>query len=128
MPIQYMQVKELKALMLQAAMKGNWGRERIDEEATKIPPGGFVLVSFARTTPELSDARKVRITVTDPKGQVLSSTKTDSYLPGQSMVINQQLQYQNLFHIRLEKPLALNSRVTILEEPARHYEYLIKPL
>lgn len=128
MPIQYLQVRELKALLRQAAMKGNWSRERTEEETTKIPPGGFVLVSFARATPQLADPRKIRITVTDPKGQVLSDTKPASYYPGQAMVINQQLQHQHLFHIRLEKPLALNSRVTILEEPARNYQYLIKPL
>ncbi|WP_045687733.1 hypothetical protein [Hymenobacter sp. AT01-02] len=128
MPIQYAEVKHLEKLLHTAAVKGGWSAERIAQERTKIPPGGFVLVSFARDTPQLADSKNLSIIVRGPQGKEITRYESARSSPGNPMVINQRLHYQSLLHIRLESPLAAGSRVSIVEAPAHRYEYIIRPL
>ncbi|SDX89497.1 hypothetical protein SAMN04488069_10442 [Hymenobacter psychrophilus] len=118
MNVQYRGPRECALAFLQQAREEGWNKEEQAEQAAKVPPGGYLLGYWSRSTAALASAEHFTITVEAADGHPIVRWQSPVSKPEQ-LRLGTSILYTEVVTVHLPVPLADGDRVLVEESTVK---------
>lgn len=127
MSVSYLDPTECAAQVDKDTGLNRWSAAQVADEKAKIPAGGYLKASWARSTPLLASADNFVFLIEAPDGREIKRIKPAPSV-AQSFGFMGAVVYRDITLVPLSEPLPDGAKVFVIEASAKkRYDYLIHP-